>query len=153
MKVIIMRARDWWKVKYIEGQEKVVTADPKQIGLILRGLWVGGKVSMDEKGISVLSGGVASDVNSNPLVDAITSGDEFVDEIDVQMARNRILKYMRESKNARHAVRSTTEIHDAILKKWIVKRMVVTSAIQELYANGSLKLVRTTKRGFSYWQI
>jgi hypothetical protein len=58
MKVIVMRERDWWKVKYLEGRETIAEMKPEQLAEILLNLEVGGKVEYSSDGTVVTTRGI-----------------------------------------------------------------------------------------------
>lgn len=153
MKVIVMREKDFWKVKYLEGREKYITSDVTAIGRALKKMWVGGKVNIDEKGISIIGTGIKESRGTRLLEEVLENPEDYPDEVDIKMTKNMILKHMRKQKRARHLVCTTSEITEAIQKRWVINRRVVAAAVRDLYGAGIIKLVKTGKNGTSYWRI
>jgi hypothetical protein len=153
MKIIVMRERDWWKVQYLEGREKVITADPITIGKILRTMRIGGNVEITDDGVKITKKGITTSNGEERLNAMMSDVSDMVDDADMTIAMTRIEKLMRAAKKTASKSRSTSDIIDEIQKVWIIRKGVITRALQELYRKGTLRIIKTNKNGKPVWEI
>jgi hypothetical protein len=153
MKIIVMRERDWWKVQYLEGREKPITADPITIGKILRTMRIGGNVEIIDDGVKITKKGITTSDGEMRLDAMMSDVSDMVDDADVIIAMTRIEKMMKNAKKTASKSRSTRTIIDDIQKMWMVRRNVITKALQELYRNGTLRIIKSGKNGKTEWSI
>jgi len=153
MKVVVMRESDWWKVRYLDGKERVVDANPEMIGNSLKRLWVGGKVEITSKATMVMKSGIANADGITRLGELMASPEDWIGDADLKLAQTKVLQYMKTSKRGRKLVHTTEDIVKNIQLTWMVKRSVVKLAIQHLYNDGILRLVKSNNKGQNWWGI
>ena len=153
MKVIVMRERDWWKVKYLEGRERVLEMEPEQLAEILLKMEIGGKVEYSDNGTKVTKRGIDKSTGEARLVNAMENGNDWIGEADKKSGKQMIINFMKQEKKNHKPSVTTSAIKEAVKKNWNVKEQFINFCIQELYCEGILKLIKTNKSGHKLWGI
>jgi hypothetical protein len=138
LKVVVMPKEDLDKVKYLT--DKIdMTEDPSKIAMILKKLAVGGKtVREGRNGLKVIGRGINFEKGKAKFKEIRSEDSEILDEEEKNSVMARIMSFMKESKRDRIGLRNSGKIYKNI-KTRSGKNMVI-SAMQQLYAEGRLKM-------------
>lgn len=139
LKVVVMPKEDMHKVKYLTNAIEM-NENASQIAAIFKMLAVCGKTVRDGRnGFKVIGRGVNFEIGKARFRELRSEDSEILDEEEKKSVMARIMSFMREQKRKRIGSTNSGKIYKNI--KTRSGKIMVISAMQQLYSEGRLKMV------------
>ncbi len=138
LKVVVMPKEDLNKVKFLTDKVEM-TEDSSKIAMILKRLAVCGKTERDGRnGLRVIGRGINFEKGKAKFRELRSEDSEIFDEEEKKSVMARIMSFMREEKRKKNGWINSGKIYNNI--KTRSGKNMVRSAMQQLYADGDLKM-------------